>query len=423
MKNAEKSEKITNFAKSKHSFTHLFINYFFFYMKKVLFTLALACAATAANAQQSLLTGEFTDNVYVGANLGVNTNLAGNKVFPLNPTFGIRVGKDINPVFGVNVEATTWFGSHAEKNQHYIHGYNRFDTYPQLSTVRQDYTGPDGEVYYSDEVQRVTKSSGHNFFRATNLGINGTLNLTNLLNGYLAEPQNIEVITQVGFGWGHVFSPSSSRQQVKKEDRDVLTLKTGFDVAYNFGDEKEHQLYVEPAILWNLNKDGHSGIQMDKHYAYFSLSLGYNYKFGCSYGGHNFKFGRDCDIEIARLNAMLEDCRKNPQVVEKVVERVVEGGTRTISIDNLKVVPFEQGKWDISEDAKVDLNSIKPGSHVQIIGTASPEGNAEWNQKLSMNRANAVAAYLESRGVIIDAIEGRGVEGKTSNRLAIVYVL
>ncbi len=390
-------------------------------MKKIFSILALACAASAANAQQSLLTGEFTDNVYVGANLGVNTNLAGNKVFPLNPTFGIRVGKDFTPVIGMNIEATTWFGSHAEKYDHINRGHARFDTYNMLGTVRTYYDTPEGQAYIDTE--GVTKSHGHNFFRAMNLGINGTVNLTNLLNGYLGEPQQIEVITQLGFGWGHVFSPSSKRQLVKKEDRDVLTLKTGVDIAYNFGDEKEHQVYLEPALLWNLNKDGHSGIQMNKHYAYFSLSVGYNYKFGCSYGGHNFKFGRDCDIEIARLNAMLEDCRRNPQVVEKVVERVVEGGTRTISIDNLKVVPFEQGKWDISEDAKVDLNSIKPGSHVQIIGTASPEGNAEWNQKLSMNRANAVAAYLESRGVIIDAIEGRGVEGKTSNRLAIVYVL
>ena len=398
-------------------------------MKKIISILALAMAFTVVNAQQSLLTGEFTDNVYVGANLGVNTNLAGNKFFPLNPTFGLRLGKDLTPVFGLNVEATAWFGSHAESRYHVLRGFDRFDTYPILTTVTQapqTYEGPDGEliVYTPEEVTtEVTKSHGHNFFRAMNLGINGTLNLTNLLNGYLGEPQDIEVITQVGIGWGHVFSPSSRRQLVKKEDRDVMTVKTGVDIAYNFGESKEHQLYVEPALLWNLNKDGHSGSQFDKHYAYFSLSVGYNYKFGCSYGGHNFKFGRDCDIELARLNALLEDCRNNPKVVEKVVERVVEGSTRTISIDNLKVVPFEQGKWDITEDAKVDLNSIKPGSHVQIIGTASPEGDPEWNKKLSMNRANAVAAYLESRGVIVDSIEGRGVEGKTSNRLAIVYVL
>ncbi len=415
------TEKITNFAVNNHSFILLLIKKRIFFMKKVIFSIALACAATAANAQQSILTGEFTDNIYVGANLGVNTNLRGNKLFPLNPTFGLRVGKDFTPVIGMNIEATTWFGSHAEKHGHIIEGYDRFDNYPMLGTVRNYYETPEGTKYY--DIDGVVKSNGHNFFRALNLGINGTVNLTNLLNGYLGEPQQIEVITQLGIGWAHVFSPSSSRQFVKKEDRDVLTLKTGVDVAYNFGEEKEHQVYIEPAILWNLNKDGHSGIQMNKHYAYLSLAVGYNYKFGCSYGGHNFKFGRDCDIEIARLNAMLEDCRKNPQVVEKVVEKVVEGGTKTISIDNLKVVPFEQGKWDISEDAKVDLNSIKAGSHVQIIGTASPEGNAEWNQKLSMNRANAVAAYLESRGVIIDAIEGRGVEGKTSNRLAIVYVL
>ena len=206
-------------------------------------------------------------------------------------------------------------------------------------------------------------------------------------------------------------------------DRNILTAKTGVDIAYNFGDEKEHQLYLEPAILWNLGKDGHSGSQFNRHYGYFSVSVGYNYKFGCSYGGHNFKFGRDCDLELARLNALLEDCKRNPKVVEKVVERVVESAPRTISIDNLKVVPFEQGKWDITDDAKTDLNTIKAGARVQIIGTASPEGSPEWNQTLSLNRANAVAAYLESRGVIVESIEGRGVEGKTSNRLAIVYVL
>ena len=107
--------------------------------------------------------------------------------------------------------------------------------------------------------------------------------------------------------------------------------------------------------------------------------------------------------------------------VEKIVYRDRPG--QTITIDNLKVVPFEVNKWDLTEDVKADLNTIKEGSHVQVIGTASPEGNAEWNQELSNNRANAVAEYLENRGVIVDSKEGRGVEGKTSNRLAIVYII
>ena len=377
-------------------------------MRKLFISLLMASSVTASFAQQSLLTGEITDNLYVGVNLGLNTNLAGNRVFPLNTTLGIRAGKDITPVFGLNVEASVWFGSNTDRGRNYYDGtrlgFDRFDSYPMISG------------------NNIVQSGGHNLFRATNLGINGTVNISNLLNGYLGEPQKIEYIAQVGIGWGHVFSPSSSRK-MGNCDRNILTAKTGVDIAYNFGDEKEHQLYLEPAILWNLGKDGHSGSQFNRHYGYFSVSVGYNYKFGCSYGGHNFKFGRDCDLELARLNALLEDCKRNPKVVEKVVERVVESAPRTISIDNLKVVPFEQGKWDITDDAKTDLNTIKAGARVQIIGTASPEGSPEWNQTLSLNRANAVAAYLESRGVIVESIEGRGVEGKTSNRLAIVYVL
>ena len=46
----------------------------------------------------------------------------------------------------------------------------------------------------------------------------------------------------------------------------------------------------------------------------------------------------------------------------------------------------------------------------------------EDNQKLSQARADAVADYLRDRGVIVDEATGKGVQGTTSNRLAIVYV-
>ncbi len=391
-------------------------------MKKIILSLALAAGFVCANAQQSLVNPEITDNVYVGVNLGANTNLAGNKFFPVNPTLGIRVGKDISPIFGVNVEATAWFGSHTENKRHYIPGFDRFDTYPVLRTVEVPVYDNEGNQYASYETQEVGKSNAHNLFRATNLGINGTVNLSNLIFGYLGEPRDLEVSSIIGMGWGHVFSPSNKGQLIRKEDRDVLTAKTGLDVTYNFGDEKEHQLYVEPAILWNLNKDGHHGVEMNKHYAYLQLAVGYNYKFGCSYGGHNFKYAFGDNDEIARLNNIIRDLQDR-LANQKPVTQYVEVPGRTISIDNLKVVPFEVNKWDISEAAMSDLNSIKAGSHVQVIGTASPEGNSEWNQELSNNRANAVAEYLENRGVIVDSKEGRGVEGQTSNRLAIVYVV
>lgn len=403
-------------------------------MKKLLLSLALVSAGISANAQQSIINPGLTDNVYIGVNVGANTNLAGNKFFPVNPTFGIRIGKDISPIFGVNVEGTAWFGSHIEEPMG-----KRWDYLPYFVVNENGF--PEGDI-----------STGHNFVRGMNIGINSTVNLTNLFCGYLGEPRTWEVSSIIGLGWGHTFTPSRAGMIrplgdleifdtdnvpyfggdviygnfTTKEDQDILTAKTGLDIAYNFGSEKEHQIYVEPAILWNLNKAGYSGIEMNKHFAFLSLSVGYNYKFGCSYGGHNFKLGRDCDAELRRLQALLDECNsRGPRVEIKEVEKIVyrDRPGQTITIDNLKVVPFELNKWYLSEDAQADLNTIKAGSHVQVIGTASPEGNAEWNQELSNNRANAVAEYLENRGVIVDSKEGRGVEGKTSNRLAIVYVI
>lgn len=76
----------------------------------------------------------------------------------------------------------------------------------------------------------------------------------------------------------------------------------------------------------------------------------------------------------------------------------------------------------MTKEAKAALGNIKEGVHVQVVGTASPEGSAEINQKISQNRANVVADYLRGRGVIVDEATGKGVQGTTSNRLAVVYV-
>ena len=65
---------------------------------------------------------------------------------------------------------------------------------------------------------------------------------------------------------------------------------------------------------------------------------------------------------------------------------------------------------------------MSPLSMTTIMGTASPEGDPELNQRLSQARANAVADYLRDRGVVVDEAVGKGVQGTTSNRLAIVYV-
>ena len=342
-------------------------------MKRLLILMSLVMGFSLANAQQSIMNPKLRDNVYIGVNGGANTNLAMNKFFPVNPTFGIRIGKDVSPIFGVFVEGTAWFGSHSDKKRFGLRDMESFDRFDYLPIA-----GEDQNAY-------ILHTTGHNAVRGLNVGLNSTVNLTNLFCGYLGEPRPFEVSSVIGMGWGHVFIPSNEYAilEEKDEDRDLLTAKSGLDFNFNFGSEKQHQFYIEPAVIWALNKTGYEGVQFNKHWAYLSLSVGYNYKFGCSYGGHNFKFGRDCDAELRRLQALLDECNSRPPRVEmKEVEKIVyrDRPGQTITIDNLKVVPFEVNKWYLSEDAQADLNTIKAGSHVQVIGTASPEGNAACNQ-------------------------------------------
>ena len=160
----------------------------------------------------------------------------------------------------------------------------------------------------------------------------------------------------------------------------------------------------------------------------FQLNLGINYKFMTSNGTHNFAIEELRDqAEIDALNAQINELRnRKPQVIEKekIVEKIVEkeGGVREVKVENLVFVTFAQGKSALTADAKKALDEIAEGKHVQIVGTASPEGSKELNDRLSQARADVVADYLKARGVKVDEATGKGVQGTTSNRLAVVYV-
>ena len=68
------------------------------------------------------------------------------------------------------------------------------------------------------------------------------------------------------------------------------------------------------------------------------------------------------------------------------------------------------------------LNQIDKDATVDITATASPEGSAEFNQKLSEKRAEAVANHLSERGVKINSAVGKGVDVK-AGKTAVVKVL
>lgn len=337
----------------------------------------MACVAIGMSAQTAVETTKVLDNVSFGINGGAYTPLSLNSVFPLDGTAGVRIGKDFTPVWGANVEGTTWFGSATDRQV-------RFDN-----------------------------PFAHNGVRAVNVGVNGTVNLTNLFWGYNGKPRTFEVGTVTGLGWFHTFNPSKYA-----DDFNGLSGKTALDFNFNLGKEKAHQIYLEPAVVWNLNDNGNTIVRFDKHSAWLGLSLGYVYKFKTSNGTHNFKL-YDVGKLYNNIDKLNEELAKKPKEVVKEVVRVEHPKNVVV---NAFVVDFEQGKSSLSEKAISVLDNVPQNSNVVIEATASPEGGDEVNQKLSEERAERVASYLVNKGVNIVKAKGLGCTGADSQRQAKIYV-
>ena len=335
-------------------------------MKKILLMLALFSAVVTANAQIATENSNAFDNVGVGVTAGVSTPLDFNSVFPLNTNVGLKITKDITPVIGFQIEG--------------------------LAVLNDN--------HFSDLKTAV---------KATNVGLNGALNLSNFFWGYKGTPRAFEVSAVAGLGWLHAWNTSENS----------LTAKTGLDIAFNLGKKKVHSLVLTPAVYWNLHKI--DAIQFNKKGAQLALNLSYIYHFKTSNGTHHFK---TYDVgamnnEINYLHGKLDECEKRePKLVERIVEKKVAVPTNTEWF-----VQFAQKSAELTAEAKETLDKIGENLVVDVIGTSSPEGDAEFNQRLSEKRAAVVADYLTKRGVKVNSWAGKGVQiGLATNRLAIVTV-
>ena len=379
-------------------------------MKKLVLMLAAASMAASVSAQTVAESKTF-DNIYVGINGGVATKTTGHKwLSDLDPNAGLRIGRYFTPVFGLAIE---------------------------------------GNAYFSNKPWGSTGTA----VRATNASLLGTVNLSNWFGGYKGEPRTFEVSALYGLGWMHVFTNNKAFEAATSENRNRMTSKAALDFAFNFGSAKQFQFYVEPSINFAFLGKSHSrnvvatpaGVTYpETSYGYgykataqagqpayninnsfVQLNAGLIYKFANSNGTHNFTIVTPRDqAEIDALNAQINELRnRKPEVITKeVVKEVPSVKVKELSVSDLVFVTFAQGKSNLTREAKAALNNVKEGSHVQVVGTASPEGSKEINDRLSQARADVVANYLKSRGVNIDDATGKGVQGVTSNRLAVVYV-
>ena len=333
----------------------------------------LISAVVGVNAQTAYEAAKVFDNVSVGVTGGISSPLNFNSVTPFNTNFGIRLQKDFTPVVGVQAEGLAFVNGN----------------------------------HFANDVNTWVK--------ATNVGVNGVLNLSNLIGGYKGSPRVFEVSTVTGIGWLYKWDTSSN----------YLSSKTGVDLAFNLGNEKQHSIVLTPAVYWNLSSG--NGVEFNRNHAQLAVNVAYVYHFKTSNGTHHFKtydIGAKND-EINKLKEKLvSEVKKNQSLIEnntKLNSQLAALNSKGDTLNMKWVVEFEQGKSELSSKAKEELkNVIDAKKIVCVVAKASPEGSKDTNKKLSDERAAVVTKYLTDNGVTVKKSEGVGAESKYSNRVVLI---
>ena len=383
-------------------------------MKKLFLMLAAGMMAASVNAQNTVITSNKAgDNWYIGANAGVSTTLTKNTenggfFKSLAPTFGVRVGKNLTTVFGLALDADMHFKSN--------------------------------DKWYA---------GSKTFVEDIDVDLLGTFNLSNLFAGYPGEPRAFEVIALGGFGWAHGFNHISKAN--------AINSRVALDFAFNLGEAKAWQLYIEPSLTYNMKSwiagvdesvvnyllgVNDPGFQYDVNKAEFGIKVGFNYKFGNSNGTHNFAKQQLRDqSEIDALNGKINELRADnnakdskiaadAQTIADLQKKLADCENRPVQVVEQKAeylqphVIFRQGKStiDAAQYASIEMVANYMKNHkdakVKVQGYASPEGNAELNQKLSEKRAEVVKnALVKKYKIAADRIttEGLGATDKLSS--------
>ena len=375
-------------------------------MRKLFTILALGAFAFTASAQYE--GHKFFDNWSLGVNGGAITPTTHHAFWKsCRPNFGLELTKQISPVFAVAVE-----------------GEANVNTTPSWNAIDQ-----------------------------LNVSWLNKVNLTNLFCGYKGKPRFFELEAVAGIGIANDFVPSTqditqlvapgvNLNDETTDDYSYLTSKFGLNLLFNLGAKKAWTFALKPAIVYNLDGQFYpgthtypSGAHWNVNASAIELRAGLTYHFKSSNGEHYFTKVRPYDqAEVDGLNARINALRgevadrdsrisdlenevndlrnRKPQVVEKIVEKVVEGKS-TNALET--AVYFQIGKSVIPANQLPSVERVASylknhaDSKVVVRGYASKDGPEKLNIRLAENRAQAVKNVLVKKyGIAESRIDAAG---------------
>lgn len=348
-------------------------------MRKFILIATMVASVFTANAQNATINSKLYDNLFFSVQGGVYEPTIGQNFFSdMRPLVRVEVGKNITPILGFSISADA--GINANNGNHKSSAFTPLSAYG-------------------------TKTA----FDFTNVGFNGLINLNNLFHGFKDKSDVVEVVAQAGLGWVHIYGTDWTSGQ-----KNFLAANFGLSVNFNLCDA--WQINIRPAIKYNTDQ-----WRLNVNRSDLNLTAGVTYKLKNSNGTHGFKLCNNkytqaqMDEMNARINAMRTEYNGQLSAKDKTIadlqsqlaaekakdKTVIVNKTEVVNQTQLApVVIFDQGKSVINKAQQPSVQMIAtymknhPDSKVTIRGYASPEGNAELNQKLSENRAKAVYNML-----------------------------
>ena len=357
-------------------------------MKKFIAVIVACLTCSGIYAQRAYEGANLGDNWSIGIHAGVTTPLTHSAFFPnMRATWGLGIGKQLTPFFGMGVEAMTSINTTASKTA----------------------------------------------FDNTNVSLLTSVNLSNLFAGYWGTPRLFEIETVAGLGWLHYAQNGNG-------DRNSISSKLGLNFNFNLGEAKAWTIGIKPALVYDLNACGERNVGFNANRAAWEITAGLKYHFRCSNGKHHISFAKLYDqAEVDALNEQVNNLRqtnvdqeaeltaanqRNAELEQQLADCKNQGPvivTDTITSHKKtleSVVTFRQGGVSVvaSQTPNVERIATYLKNHekatVSIKGYASPEGNLAFNKKLANARAESVKTILVKRYKISDTritAEGQGI--------------
>jgi OOP family OmpA-OmpF porin len=357
-------------------------------MKKFIAVTVACLTCSGIYAQRAYEGANLGDNWSIGIHAGVTTPLTHSAFFPnMRATWGLGIGKQLTPFFGMGVEAMTSINTTASKTA----------------------------------------------FDNTNVSLLTSVNLSNLFAGYWGTPRLFEIETVAGLGWLHYAQNGDG-------DRNSISSKLGLNFNFNLGEAKAWTIGIKPALVYDLNACGERNVGFNANRAAWEITAGLKYHFRCSNGKHHISFAKLYDqAEVDALNGQINNLRqtnvdqeakltaanqRNAELEQQLADCKNQGPvivTDTITSHKKtleSVVTFRQGGVSVvaSQTPNVERIATYLKNHekatVSIKGYASPEGKVEVNARIAQQRADAVKSLLVKRYKIAEnriTAEGQGV--------------